>query len=118
MASSIESKLGSAALAEPGALVVHGAVSWPKWFIIHFVSLLCANESRLSTAGRDLPSHSLNSNRSQPRWQSMARPWKTAYSTGGSALASSIESKLGSAALAEPGALVLHGAVSWPKWSS
>ena len=22
---------------------MHGAVSWPKWFIIHFVSLLCTS---------------------------------------------------------------------------
>ena len=41
--------LGSAALAEPGALVVDGAVFWPS--------------------------------NSQPRWQSLARPWKTLYST-------------------------------------
>ena len=47
------------------------------------LSLLYANESRLSAAGRALPSYSLWSNRSQPRWQSLARPWKSAYSTKG-----------------------------------
>ena len=61
---------------------------YPLSHLYLLFSLLCANESRLSTAGRALPSHSLSSYRSPPRWQSLARPWKTAYSTKGGALAS------------------------------
>ena len=65
----------STALAKPGALVVHGAVSHslsaltPHSLSHSYLlfSLLCANESRLSTAGRALTIPS------QPRWQSLAK---------------------------------------------